>query len=85
MTRYTIDVRKGADDISPVAAAVCGYCKSIVLIVGSVNADVVNLPLVCEQDTTNLYSCGGSMALVRDNYVRETLDNIAAHLQKTDS
>ncbi len=85
MTRYTIDIRREPEDISPVAAVVCGYCKSIVIIVGTVGADIVNLPLTCEQDTANLYSCGGSMALVIDSYVRETIDNLAAHIQKTDS
>jgi len=85
MPRYTINVHRQVDDISPVAAAVCGYCKSIVLCVGSIGAEEVCLPLVCEQPASNNYPCGASMALIHDKSVRELLDGLAAEIQQTDS
>jgi len=84
MPRYSIDVSRLVNDISPVAAAMCGYCLSIVVVVGSVGGDIVSLPLVCEQLAAANYPCGGKMALVHGKQAREIIDELAAHLQETD-
>lgn len=84
MPKYTITVHREEHQVSPVAAAICRYCKSVVLVVGSVSADEVYLPLLCEQSTISGYPCGAAMALINDRSVREILDNLAANLQGTD-
>jgi len=84
MSRYTITVHREKDDISPVAAVICGFCYSVVLVLGTVGAEQVDLPLTCEQPAINNYPCGAAMALINNKSVRETLDNLAASLQNTD-
>ncbi len=84
MPRYTITVHREKDDVSPVAAAICGFCYSVVLVVGTIGAEQVDLPLTCEQPSINNYPCGASMALIHDQSVREILHSLAAALQSTD-